>query len=145
MGVFLCLGQEIHAVKYTDSLTDFSSFQEIHNYMSIHNRILVFLGEGTHKLKKTGGATGVPDRHRQHRRVLGRIRLKRLLFCYCIYVLYDFELCVCVYMWLIFIKFMCFFEDTPPVFFCIVWCVGIVYFFLFHQFRDYADFFSGLV
>jgi hypothetical protein len=37
MGVFLCLGQEIH-VKYTDSLpvTDFSSFQEIHNYMSIH-------------------------------------------------------------------------------------------------------------
>jgi hypothetical protein len=37
-------------------VTDFSSFQEIHNYMSIHNRILVFLGEGTHKLKKTGGA-----------------------------------------------------------------------------------------
>jgi dsRNA-specific ribonuclease len=54
MGVFLCLGQEIHSVKYTDSLpvTNFRSFQEIHNYMSIHNRILVFLGEGTHKLKK---------------------------------------------------------------------------------------------
>jgi hypothetical protein len=59
-------------------VTDFSSFQEIHNYMSIHNRILVFLGEGTHKLK-TGGATGAPDRHRQHRRVLGRIRLKRFI------------------------------------------------------------------
>lgn len=54
MGVFLCLGQEIHAVKYTDSLpvTEFNSFQEIHNYMSVHNKILVFLGEGTHKLKK---------------------------------------------------------------------------------------------
>jgi hypothetical protein len=80
MGVFLCLGQEIHAVKYTDSLpvTDFSSFQEIHNYMSIHNRILVFLGEGTHKLKKRAEQQA-PDRHRQHRRVLGRIRLKRFI------------------------------------------------------------------
>jgi hypothetical protein len=80
----------------------------------------VFLGEGTHKLK-TGGATGVPDRHRQHRRVLGRIRLKRFIILLLYLRLYDFELCVCVYMWLIFIKFMCFFVKKYPT--CFLYCL----------------------
>ena len=54
MGVFLCLGQPIHNVSITQALkcSDFRSFQEIHEHMSIHNKILLFLGEGKHKIKK---------------------------------------------------------------------------------------------
>ena len=54
MGVFLCLGQQIHSVSITDylSCSKFKSFQEIHEYMSIHNKIFLFLGEGKHKIKK---------------------------------------------------------------------------------------------
>jgi len=54
MGVYLCLGQPIHSVKHHDSvpLTDFSNYEDIHQYMSEHGKILVFLGEGLHKIKK---------------------------------------------------------------------------------------------
>jgi hypothetical protein len=54
MAVMLCLGQPIHAVSMLDSVpsTRFKSFQEIHEYMSVHNKIFLFLGEGKHKIKK---------------------------------------------------------------------------------------------
>jgi len=54
MGVYLCLGQSMHLLTHNDSipLTNFVSFQEIHEYMSLHGKILVFLGEGKHKIKK---------------------------------------------------------------------------------------------
>lgn len=54
MGVFLCLGQHIHNVQIQQSqlLNNFKSFQDIHNYMSLHNKLLLFLGEGKHKIKK---------------------------------------------------------------------------------------------
>ena len=54
MGVYLCLGQPIHSVKHHDSvsLTEFSNYEDIHQYMSEHGKILVFLGEGLHKIKK---------------------------------------------------------------------------------------------
>ena len=54
MAVMLCLGQPIYAVSMNDSVpsTRFKSFQEIHEYMSIHNKIFLFLGEGKHKIKK---------------------------------------------------------------------------------------------
>jgi dsRNA-specific ribonuclease len=54
MGVFLCMGQSIHTVQLQTSLslTDFKSFQEIHNYMSKNNKLLLFLGKGFHKIKK---------------------------------------------------------------------------------------------
>jgi len=54
MGVYLCLGQPIHNKKHNDSIpiTHFSSYGDIHQYMSQHNKIFVFLGEGKHKIKK---------------------------------------------------------------------------------------------
>lgn len=54
MGVFLCLGQPIHNVNISDAIAcnKFKSFQEIHEYMSVQNKIFLFLGEGRHKIKK---------------------------------------------------------------------------------------------
>jgi dsRNA-specific ribonuclease len=54
MGVYLCLGQSIHVVnkKNAISIKNFKTFDDIHNYMSQHSKILVFLGEGKHKIKK---------------------------------------------------------------------------------------------
>ena len=54
MGVYLCLGQPIHNKKHCDSIpiTNFNSYGDIHQYMSEHNKIFVFLGEGKHKIKK---------------------------------------------------------------------------------------------
>ena len=54
MGTFLCLGQPIHMVNNLNAIPikKFNSFQEIHEHMSIHGKIFVFLGEGIHKIKK---------------------------------------------------------------------------------------------
>jgi len=54
MGVYLCLGQPIHTVSYKNAIPihKFKTYQEIHQHMSIHKKILVFLGEGKHKIKK---------------------------------------------------------------------------------------------
>ena len=54
MGVYLCLGQSIHGLNHSCSIPiqKFVSIQDIHNYMSIHGKVLVFLGEGKHKIKK---------------------------------------------------------------------------------------------
>jgi dsRNA-specific ribonuclease len=54
MGVYICLGQPIHLVSHNNSIDikTFHSINDIHNYMSIHGKIFVFLGEGTHKIKK---------------------------------------------------------------------------------------------
>jgi dsRNA-specific ribonuclease len=54
MGVYLCLGQAIHEAHPSKSvsLSRFQSYDEIHKYMSLHKKILLFLGEGKHKIKK---------------------------------------------------------------------------------------------
>lgn len=54
MGVYLCLGQPVHKVNHDDSIavTSFNSYNDIHQYMSKHGKIFVFLGEGKHKIKK---------------------------------------------------------------------------------------------
>jgi dsRNA-specific ribonuclease len=54
MGVFLCLGQQIHNVTTSNStsIQTFTSFVEIHQQMSEQGKIFIFLGEGTHKIKK---------------------------------------------------------------------------------------------
>jgi dsRNA-specific ribonuclease len=56
MGVYLCLGQYIHNVAIQDAIPieHFKSYNEIHEYMSSHNKVLIFLGEGVHKIKKKG-------------------------------------------------------------------------------------------
>jgi hypothetical protein len=54
MGVFLCLGQPIHetSVRNAVAFSQFSGFQQIHEYMAVQGRIFLFLGEGKHKIKK---------------------------------------------------------------------------------------------
>jgi dsRNA-specific ribonuclease len=54
MGVYLCLGQPVHIMKHHNSiaLSSFQSYTEMHQYMSTHNKMFVFLGEGKHKIKK---------------------------------------------------------------------------------------------
>ena len=54
MGVYLCLGQPVHSVNHHDSiaLSELKNFGDIHQHMSVHGKIFVFLGEGLHKIKK---------------------------------------------------------------------------------------------
>lgn len=54
MGVYLCLGQAIHEANIAQAVPSnrFRNFIQIHEYMSHHGKILMFLGEGTHKIKK---------------------------------------------------------------------------------------------
>jgi dsRNA-specific ribonuclease len=54
MGVYLCLGQPIHMAKMEDavSISSFSCYGDIHQYMCQHHHALIFLGEGCHKIKK---------------------------------------------------------------------------------------------
>ena len=54
MGVYLCLGQNVYNVNKTEAIhiSNFKSYNDIHQYMSNHNKVLIFLGEGQHKIKK---------------------------------------------------------------------------------------------
>ena len=55
MGVYLCLGQAIHETTLRQAIpcSRFTSFQEIHEHLCKNGgKIFLFLGEGTHKIKK---------------------------------------------------------------------------------------------
>ena len=54
MGVYICLGQSIHGLEHSNAIpfNQFSNFQEISEYVEEHSKVLVFLGEGLHKIKK---------------------------------------------------------------------------------------------
>ncbi len=54
MGVYLCLGQYVHGLKHDDSISisKFSNYNDIHQYMSEHGKIFLFMGGGKHKIKK---------------------------------------------------------------------------------------------
>jgi len=54
MGVYLCLGQPIHMVSAISaiSITQFSDFSDIHQHMSVHGKVFIYLGGGDHKIKK---------------------------------------------------------------------------------------------
>jgi len=54
MGVFLCLGDFIYNLNINQALKieDFNSFQEIHDYVKNHSKVLILMGEGTHKIKR---------------------------------------------------------------------------------------------
>jgi dsRNA-specific ribonuclease len=54
MGVYLCLGQPVFGLTHQHSIpcSTFANFQEIHDYMSKHSKVFIFLGEGKHKIKK---------------------------------------------------------------------------------------------
>ena len=54
MGVYLCLGQPVYGLSHFHSIpiSDFGSYLDIHQYMSEHGKLFIFLGEGIHKIKK---------------------------------------------------------------------------------------------
>ena len=54
MGVYLCLGQHIYSLTHTDSihLSNFTSFAQIHEYVEKHSKVLIYMGEGQHKIKR---------------------------------------------------------------------------------------------
>lgn len=54
MGVYLCLGQEIHEVKINDAInfSSIGSFEKIHEIMEKDGKLFIFMGKGTHKIKK---------------------------------------------------------------------------------------------
>ena len=54
MGVYICLGQPSHDLNHNDSIhyDELKCFKNIHQYIEENEKVLVFLGEGQHKIKK---------------------------------------------------------------------------------------------
>ena len=54
MGVYLCLGQTHHDLNHFDSVpySNFKTFAGIHSYIEHYSKVLIFLGESRHKIKK---------------------------------------------------------------------------------------------
>lgn len=54
MGVYLCLGQSIHNVSHTEALSiyDLKTFKNVQDYVATHGKIILFMGEGQHKIKR---------------------------------------------------------------------------------------------
>ena len=54
MGVYLCLGQPIHNVSHKDAVdfSFFKNFKTIHDFVTESGKILIFMGEGQHKIKR---------------------------------------------------------------------------------------------
>jgi hypothetical protein len=54
MGVYLCLGQPIYHLTHADSvdISFFKSFKAIHEYISENTKVLIYMGEGQHKIKR---------------------------------------------------------------------------------------------
>ena len=59
MGVYICLGQPIFQVEPSDAIpmSKLGSFQAIHDYVEKNEKILVFMGEGLHKIKRKAEQT----------------------------------------------------------------------------------------
>ena len=54
MGVYLCLGQSIHHLRFEDAVpfNQYGNFDNIHQEMSLKRRVFILLGQGQHKIKK---------------------------------------------------------------------------------------------
>ena len=54
MGVFLCIGDEIYNMNIDNAIAyeEFGNFAAITEYLKTNETVLVFLGEGKHKLKR---------------------------------------------------------------------------------------------
>jgi dsRNA-specific ribonuclease len=54
MGVYLCLGQQIHNLTHNDAvdIVYFNDFKTIHEYVNEYSKVFIFLGEGQHKIKR---------------------------------------------------------------------------------------------
>ena len=63
MGVFLCIGDEIYNMNIDNAIAyeEFGNFAAITEYLKTNKTVLVFLGEGKHKLKKKAEQSACND------------------------------------------------------------------------------------
>lgn len=63
MGVFLCIGDHIYNMNTDNAIPyeNFGSFGSITEYLKTNETVLVFLGEGTHKIKKKAEQSACSD------------------------------------------------------------------------------------
>jgi len=63
MGVYLCLGQPAFGLKHHQSvpISQYKTFDEIHQQMSESGKVFIFLGEGKHKIKKKAEQTACEE------------------------------------------------------------------------------------
>ena len=54
MGVYICIGQSIHSTNASESIpwSQFKTFESVHSYLENNPKILIFLSEAQHKIKK---------------------------------------------------------------------------------------------
>jgi len=54
MGVYLCLGQQIHTLSHNDSvdISFFKNFKSIQDFVNETKKVFIFMGEGQHKIKR---------------------------------------------------------------------------------------------
>ena len=54
MGVYLCLGQQIHTVSHRDAvdISYFKNFKSIQDFVVENGKAFIFMGEGQHKIKR---------------------------------------------------------------------------------------------
>ena len=54
MGVYLCLGQQIHTVSHSDAvdISFFKTFKSIQDFVAENGKAFIFMGEGQHKIKR---------------------------------------------------------------------------------------------
>jgi dsRNA-specific ribonuclease len=63
MGVYLCVGQPIHAVSLHNAthIDYVKTFKEIQDWIVKHGKVLIFLGEGQHKIKRKAEQTACSE------------------------------------------------------------------------------------
>jgi dsRNA-specific ribonuclease len=54
MGVYLCLGQQIHTLTHNDAvdISFFKNFKAIQDFVTENGKAFIFMGEGQHKIKR---------------------------------------------------------------------------------------------
>jgi dsRNA-specific ribonuclease len=54
MGVYLCLGQQIHTVSHNNAvdISVFKTFKSIQDFVAENGKAFIFMGEGQHKIKR---------------------------------------------------------------------------------------------
>ena len=54
MGVYICLGQEIHETKITNAINfkEIKSFKVVNEMLEKNSKLLIYMGKGIHKIKK---------------------------------------------------------------------------------------------
>jgi dsRNA-specific ribonuclease len=63
MGVYLCLGQQTYGVHHSETMprNKIRSFSQIHQHMAYYQKIFLFLGEGSNKVKQSAEQMACKD------------------------------------------------------------------------------------